>query len=92
MRKGGLALVTVMILGALARMIAPQSQQATPESQPVAVPASTAKETAKTSEDKTKALPGQWYTFVLAEKIRDFFGQEHAPDQFGQEPPWGLQS
>lgn len=88
MRRGGLALVTIVFLGALARMLAPQSQS-TSETQPSAIPSTPLKASNPPVTKSAPPFPEQWYPFVLSEKIRDFFGQEHSPDVVGQEPPCG---
>jgi len=88
MRRGGLALVAIVFLGALARMFSPQTQTSS-EPQPSSMPASPANASDQKSATDGRELAEQWYPFVLAEKIRDFFGQEHSPDVIGQEPPCG---
>src|ERR1700680_2867504 len=87
MRRGGLALVTIVFLGALARMWTPQAQ--TPAGvQPTSILASRGKDTDdKSLKPAATKLSEQWYPVALHEKIRDFFGQEHSPDVIGQQPP-----
>src|ERR1700682_4342007 len=86
MRSGGLALVTIVFLGALARVWAP-SAQSPAGARPSSVPASRGKSTDQKNQTQgtTKSTDPR-YTLTLPEKIRDFFGQEHSTVGI-QQPP-----
>src|ERR1700682_1824622 len=90
MRRGGLALVTMVFLGALARMWAPQAQ--TPAGvQPTTILASRGKDASQNGPKSSAPKSAEpRYILALREKIRDFFGQEHSPDVMGQERPCAL--
>jgi hypothetical protein len=79
MRTGGLALVTIVFLGALARMWSPQAP--TPAgAQPSTVPATREKGIAQESPRPVAPKSTEpRYILALSEKIRDFFGQEPPP-------------
>ena len=82
MRRGGVALVAIVLVGALARMWVPQAQT------PALVQPSTTATNGGPNPEQPKPEPHEHsYRVALQEKIRDFFGQEHSPDVIGQEPP-----
>lgn len=80
MRKGGLALIAILLLGSLTRVFFPQSESSPTarESGSSVIPASAA--SGKQGNDQnTGKTPGDWYPTLLREKIRDFFGEEAGP-------------
>jgi hypothetical protein len=81
MRKGGLALVVILVLGSLTKLMIPQSSSspAGPESRGAGTPANVAPGSQGTSPTKA-TTPIDWYPTKLREKIRDFFGAERGPE------------
>jgi hypothetical protein len=80
MRRGGLALIAILVVGGLTKLLVPQSQPA---------PAAGQTRTATTTKAATQQEPPdlekaqnsvEWYPSQLREKIRDFFGVEYGPD------------
>src|SRR5258708_31184243 len=89
MRRGGLAVVTIVFLGALARMLAPHAP-APAAVQPISAPASGAKDAGLiVAKGAATKFTGARYIYALAEIIRDFFGQDQSPDVVGQNLPCG---
>jgi hypothetical protein len=81
MRRGGLALVAILVLGSLTKLFLPSTGPSTagPENAGAGIPA----KAAAAGQEPNSAKPSKssdWYPTQVREKIRDFFGEEYGPE------------
>jgi hypothetical protein len=81
MRKGGLALIAILLLGSVTKLIVPQNPAppSGPESKPAGTPAKVAAQPQKSDLENAQESV-EWYPTQLREKIRDYFGVEKGPE------------
>jgi hypothetical protein len=81
MRRGGLALIAILVLGSLSKLMIPQSSPspAGPESRSAGIPVKVPAEKQVTPQALAKES-SEWYPTQVREKIRDFFGEEYEPE------------
>ena len=80
MRRGGLALIAILVVGSLTKLLLPQNQAA-PNAEPSRGAATTSAAASQPAETNLQKAQGsvQWFPNQLRERIRDFFGAEQGP-------------
>jgi len=81
MRRGGLALIAILVLGSLTKLLVPGGSSTPPgvENKGSGVLSNTAPQVQESDLDVARKSV-DWYPAQLREKIRDYFGVEHGPE------------
>lgn len=81
MRRGGLALIAFLVLGGLTKLMVPESQPTPtgPQNRNAEVTGRNGTSAPESPEAKAANSP-DWYPTQIREKIRDFYGEERAPE------------